>query len=379
MLPTTLIDWYGLVFLGWSLWITLISVPNIIWLFFNTKKPTMKSGPKVSVLIPCRNEEDNIGRCLNSLLKQDYENFEVCVLDDNSEDATWEIISNYADKHENIRVFKGRPLPDDWNGYPHAMHQLAEKAEGDILLFTDADTKHSKTSVSWGATNLLFHDVDYCSGYTRQIFSSISDAVVVINMFLNTVMLLPLWLVKPTKSKSFAMALGQYMCFKKDSYFKYGGFEAVKDKITCDVYMARELKSRGGKQIFLDVKDQVRCSMYHSFNEAIVGIARNIYDFFERQAYPVFVLIPFIFLFMFAPPMVALGLWIAGIPLPVTLIAGLLIFFVVWSLVLIDRKVPFYAVLLFPAQMLVLIFIARRSVHNQRSGKGHIWKGRKFL
>jgi chlorobactene glucosyltransferase len=379
LLPTTLIDWYGLIVLAWSFWITLISVPNIIWLRINTKKPTLKNGPMVSVLIPCRNEEDNIGRCLNSLLKQDYENFEVCVLDDNSDDATWEIISNYADKHDNIRVFKGRPLPDDWNGYPHAMHQLAEKAEGEILLFTDADTKHSKTSVSWGATNILHHDVDYCSGYTRQIFASVSDAVVVINMFLNTVMLLPVWLVKPTKSPSFAMALGQYMCFKKESYFKYGGFEAVKDKITCDVYMARELKRRGGTQIFLDVKDQVRCSMYHSFREAVVGISRNIYDFFERKAYPIYVLIPFFFAFMLGPTFVALGLLIAGVSIPATLIAGLAVFYFVWGLVFIDRKVPFYAVLLFPIQMGVLIYIAWISVHNQRSGKGHIWKGRKFL
>jgi chlorobactene glucosyltransferase len=185
--------------------------------------------------------------------------------------------------------------------------------------------------------------------------------------------------VKPAKSKNFAMALGQYMCFKKESYFKYGGFEAVKDKITCDVYMARHLKSQGGRQIFLDVKDQVRCSMYHSFREAVVGIARNIYDFFERQAYPVYVLIPFIFAFMLSPPFVALGLLITGVSLPATLIAGLAVFFFVWALVLIDRKVPFYAVLLFPAQMAVLIYIAWMSVHNQRSGKGHIWKGRKFL
>ena len=345
----------------------------------NSKKPMRKSGPKVSVLIPCRNEEDNISRCLNSLLKQDYENFEICVLDDNSEDATWEIISNYADKHDNIRVFEGKPLPEDWNGYPHAMHQLAEKAEGEILLFTDADTKHAKTSVSWGVTNILHHDVDYCSGYTRQIFASFSDAIVVINMYLNTLMLLPFWMVKPTKSPSFVMAIGQYMCFKKDSYFKFGGFEKVKNKITCDVYMARELKRQGGKMIFLDLQDQVRCSMYHSFKEAVVGIARNIYDFFERKAYPIYVLIPFIFAFMLSPVFVLLGLLIAGAVVPTTLITGLAIFYVVLTLVFIDRRVPLYAVLLFPLQMGVLIYIAWMSVHNQRSGKGHIWKGRKFL
>lgn len=379
MFPDTFIDWYGLIYLIWAIWISFISLPNIVWLAVNTKLPTRKDGPKVSVLIPCRNEEDNIGRCLNSLLRQDYENYEIVVLDDNSEDATWEIISNYADKHDNIRVFQGKPLPDDWNGYPHAMHQLAEKSEGEILIFTDADTKHAKTSVSWGVTNILFHGVDYCSGYTRQIFSSVSDAVVVINLFLNTVMLLPLWLVKPTKSSNFAMALGQYMCFLRESYFRYGGFESVKDKITCDVYMARNLKRRGGKQVFLDLKDQVSCSMYHSFNEAVVGISRNIYDFFERKAYPIYVLVPFLFAFMCAPPLVAIGLLIAGVAIPPALVAGLIVFGVTWIAVLVDRKVPFYSLLLWPAQFAVLVYIAWISIYNQRRRGGHVWKGRKFL
>ena len=82
---------------------------------------------------------------------------------------------------------------------------------------------------------------------------------------------------------------------------------------------------------------------------------------------------------MLSPVIVALGLIIAGVTIPVTLIAGLIVFYSVWSLVFIDRKVPFYAVLLFPLQMGVLIYIAWMSVHTQRSGKGHIWKGRKFL
>ena len=379
MIPDTFLDWYGLIYLLWSIWIGFITIPNIIWMFFNTKPPSRKNGPQVSILIPCRNEEDNIGRCLNSLLRQDYENFEIVVLDDNSEDSTWEIISNYASKHDNIKVFQGKPLPDDWNGYPHAMHQLAQHAAGEILIFTDADTQHSKTSVSWGVTNILYHDVDYLSGYTRQIFASMSDAMVVINIFLNTVILLPLWLVKPTKSPSFAMALGQYMCFKRESYLRYGGFEIVKDKITCDVYMARELKRRGGTQIFLDAKAQVRCMMYHSFRDAVVGISRNIYDFFERKASPVYILIPFVIAFMLMPPLLAAGLAIAGVPLPATLVIGLLILAASWSLVLINRRVPFYAILLYPMQFAVLIYIAFISVHNQRSGKGHIWKGRKFL
>jgi chlorobactene glucosyltransferase len=120
----------------------LLAASNIIWLRLSSRKPRRRSGKRVSVLIPARNEEANLARCLDSLVEQSYENYEIIVLDDQSTDGTWEILSDYAERYPGlVRAVRGRPLPErGWNGKPHAMQQLSELATGEYYLCTDADT-----------------------------------------------------------------------------------------------------------------------------------------------------------------------------------------------------------------------------------------------
>ena len=107
------------------------------------------------MLIPARNEERNICRCLDSLLQQTYQDYEILELDDQSTDRTWPILSRYAQDHpDRVQAVLGKPLPEAcWNGKAHAMHQLAHLARGEYLLFTDADTVHSSDSISWAASH----------------------------------------------------------------------------------------------------------------------------------------------------------------------------------------------------------------------------------
>src|SRR4030042_2032162 len=102
-----------------------------------------KPAPLISVLIPARNEEENIETCLKSLQKQNYPNFEVIVLDDNSKDRTAVIVERIAAKDHRISLLKGQPLAEGWAGKPFACYQLAEKARGSWLMFIDADTTHA--------------------------------------------------------------------------------------------------------------------------------------------------------------------------------------------------------------------------------------------
>ncbi|MDX1587236.1 MAG: glycosyltransferase family 2 protein, partial [Balneolaceae bacterium] len=95
--------------------------------------------PLVSLCIPARNEEGNIERCVRSAMNQSYPNLEVIVLDDHSSDRTPEILFRLANKSENsIHIIQGKTKPDNWLGKPWACQQLAEEAEGDILIFIDA-------------------------------------------------------------------------------------------------------------------------------------------------------------------------------------------------------------------------------------------------
>ena len=130
---------------------------------------TAKSSPKVSIILPARNEEEFIGKCLDSLIKQDYENYEIVVIDDSSVDATGEIISEYAKRDSKIIPVSARPKPDGWMGKNWACMEGYRKATGELLLFTDADTNHSKNVLSLTVAHLISFNLDALSAIPKML------------------------------------------------------------------------------------------------------------------------------------------------------------------------------------------------------------------
>ena len=107
---------------------------------------TIKDFPFISVLIPARNEEKVIKQCIESLINQQYPTYEIIVLDDNSTDETLNILESLCLKYpEKLKVVQGKPLPKDWMGKNYACHQLSLLANGEFLIFTDADTIHESS------------------------------------------------------------------------------------------------------------------------------------------------------------------------------------------------------------------------------------------
>jgi len=99
--------------------------------------------PFVSVVIPSRNEIDNIRICLDSLVNQDYPDYEILVVDGDSTDGTREIIKEFSSKHPKVKLVEEKPLPKGWVGKSFACYQGALAAKGDWFLFIDADTRHN--------------------------------------------------------------------------------------------------------------------------------------------------------------------------------------------------------------------------------------------
>ncbi|RKY97237.1 MAG: hypothetical protein DRQ03_05700, partial [Candidatus Hydrothermota bacterium] len=122
---------------------TFVFVVNLIYL--RKKKLKFKGKfEKISVLVPVRNEERDLKLCLESLVKQNYPLYEIILLDDNSRDRSPEIMREFQRRFpEKIKIITSKPLPPGWTGKNWACHQLAKKANGDWLLFTDADTVHA--------------------------------------------------------------------------------------------------------------------------------------------------------------------------------------------------------------------------------------------
>ena len=178
----------------------------------------ISNDPLISILIPARNEEDNIDLCLRSLSKQDYSNIEILVLDDNSTDKTCLVVEKWAQKDHRIRLLKGKPLIKGWKGKSYACHQLSLQAKGKYLIFTDADTLHFPDSVSSSLAALEANKLDALSIFPRQIMVTIHEKMVVIFINIAVLGLLPIYLLRKIKSPKLSIANGQFFLFKRSDY-----------------------------------------------------------------------------------------------------------------------------------------------------------------
>lgn len=367
---------YSWIVVATGAYMILFTLANIIYLRAVSGKSHSIEGPMVSVLIPARNEAERIGPALRLLEAQDYRNYEVVILDDNSEDDTWNLIRDYSENRSGFRGIKGKDLPENWKGKPFAMQQLSEAANGEILLFIDADMRPGPHFISWSVTNLLHHGVDFLSGYAKHTTGKKKEYLLFPVMYLATSFLLPLWLFRHSKTYMFSHAIGQYFCIRSQVLEKFGGFEPVKDKINEDIQMARYLKSQGCSQVFLDAKKHLSGNMYDSMEHAKMGIMRVVYEYFDNQIYPFVFMGLVMAAFLIIPIPLALAAVLSGSPLAFPLCLGVSLVIAAWSITMADRNLPWYVGLFYPFHFTWVIILSVHSIVLTRKGRGYTWKGR---
>jgi chlorobactene glucosyltransferase len=233
--------------------------------------------PLISVMIPARNEEDNIRKCIESLQRQDYPNFEILVMDDNSSDDTNDIVSAMAARDGRIRLYMGDPLPDDWAGKPFACQQLARKARGEYLLFVDADTTHAPHMLRSVLDLAIEEKTAMLSGFNHQIADTFVQKVVMPVFYFIILGWAPLWLIHRGRKLMPSVAIGQFLFFTRDAYWKMGGHEAVKNRIVEDLWLGIEVTRHGGKHLAADLSHEVACHMYHNTREIWEGLGKSVY------------------------------------------------------------------------------------------------------
>ncbi len=337
--------------------------------------------PLVSVLIPARNEEENISRCLRMILKQDYPNFEVIVLDDNSTDNTYEIVKQYSEKDLRLKAYKGKPLKKGWMGKNYACHQLSKFAKGKYLIFTDADTLHVGNSISHSMNSLLSNRIDALSVYPRQLMITIHERMSVSFINFAITLFMPLILVKKAKGPLFATAIGQFFLFERNAYFNMGGHESVKREILEDIHLSKAVKRAGYKFMVFDGNKDIYCRMYKNLKEVIVGFNRFIFSAFDFNA--LMIAICFFFLFvLFLMPFVYLPLgffflrW-DGIHINL-LIYQIIIILTIRTTLAIRFRSKIFDILLHPVMMIYIFALAFSSILHSKSGLGILWKGRTY-
>lgn len=241
-------------------------------------KELPKELPLISVLIPARNEDEDIIPCLKSLLKQDYPNYEILVLDDNSSDKTAQVIEQIAATDDRIRLLKGKLLPRGWAGKPFACHQLAAEARGSWLLFTDADTVHAPQMLRSALSYVHKNNLSLLSGFPLQHCVSFSQRVVVPAMYFIILTWLPLWWVQSRARPKPGLVIGQFIFVSAQAYREIGGHEAVKSRILEDVWLGVEMARHGKRQATVDLHPMVSCRMYEGVGELWEGFSKWTYS-----------------------------------------------------------------------------------------------------
>ncbi|MFB5628928.1 MAG: glycosyltransferase [Nitrosarchaeum sp.] len=204
------------------------------------------SNPKVSIILPARNEEKFIGKCLDSLIQQDYTNYEVIVIDDSSDDATSKIISEYAKKNSKIIPVSARVKPDGWMGKNWACMEGYRKATGELLLFTDADTTHSQNVISLAVSHLLSSNLDALSAIPKMRVMDFWTRITLpmISVFLHTRFSA---IRVNDHTKKTAYFFGSFFIIKQKTYESVGMHEGVKQEIIEDGALGKKVKESGHK------------------------------------------------------------------------------------------------------------------------------------
>ena len=256
--------------------------------------------PLISVLVPARDEENNIRACLESLRQQDYPNFEILVLDDNSVDGTAAIISRMAAIDSRIQLITGGPLPHDWAGKPFACYQLAQQARGDWLLFVDADTVHAPHMLRSVLDIALKQKVSLLSGFPRQLAGSLPQKIAVPLIYFIIMSWAPLWLIHRLKFRP-SVAIGQFMLFPRDEYWRIGGHKIVQSRVLDDIWMGIEVSRRKGRHVAIDLSPVVSCNMYPTVGSMWNGLVRCIYSVTAISPIMLLFLMPLAWLFYIGP------------------------------------------------------------------------------
>lgn len=357
----------GNIILAFALLQLIVALVNLLFKERLPSTDVSEEMPSLSLLIPARDEENNIGYLLGDLISISDRIKEVIVCDDKSTDDTSLIVKQYAAQDTRIKLISGKELPDDWNGKNYACYQLSLEAKGDYLLFLDADVRVSEGVIDRTVKYMERHRCSMISIFPTQVMKSPGEKITVPNMQIILLTLLPLPLVRLAWFPSLSAANGQFMMFRSDTYREFEPHSIFRKSRAEDIEISGYLKKQHKRVSCLTGVEGIRCRMYHTKKDAIEGFSKNVIYFFGNSLplaiiYWLVTTLGFI-VFLADGRTEALLIWLAA-----TLLAR--IFVSITAVMKVSDNI-----LLFVPQQLMLGKFIIRSILNSRK-KTFRWKGR---
>jgi chlorobactene glucosyltransferase len=347
--------------------------------------PDVVDPPLVSVVIPARNEANNIARCVRSVLASRYPRLDIIVVDDHSTDGTGDIARGAAAGDSRIRIIDNPDLPAGWFGKQWACANGEQVARGDIVVFTDADTEHAPTLIGRVVNAMRARGVDLVTLAGDQEMHTFWERIIQPQLFaLLSMRYGGTEHVSHSKRPADVIANGQFIAVNRAAYHAIGGHAVVRDRVAEDLSMAQEFVRSGRRMSLFIATHEFSTRMYASLGEIVRGWRKNIYaggrhaalgGKVGRALYPLLLLAaPIIGL---APPIVLI-LAAAGVLPSAWLVWSAIVVAVTlafWGAIYAFMRAPVMYALLYPLGLAMLFYIAAGAVARGRRVE---WKDRQY-
>ncbi len=367
---------YAVLVIGFLLWGASVGVR-----FRGTLRPVSlpDDPPQISTIVPARNEERNIERCVRGLARQDYPRLEMIFVDDDSRDATPRILQNWAARDPRIRIVQTGGKPEGWNGKQWACHRGAQAAAGEWLCFMDADTYAEPHLLRRAVAFAVAHHVDMLSLQPWYEMRGLWERIVLPAGLTPLLLLFPPHHVNNPRH-SMAIANGQFILIRRPVYEAVDGHAGVRQRMMDDFSLAENVKRAGFRLFIAEGMDLMRVRMYTNLKEIRAGALKASVEITGGWLSSVIGLL--INLFLNVLPVVALiGAALTG-HLPALLVMGTVVGFQLiyyGALRMLAFRAPPWSSITYPIGGIIVSAILLDGMTRLATGREITWKGRGLL
>lgn len=374
----------ALVVLLWisaGLWALFFIQTLLNWLLVpelsRQKSPSPTQWPFVSIVVPARNEESAIRKAVSSFCNQDYEGFEVIVVDDQSTDQTPDILRNLRSEHVNLTVIAGTEPPEGWLGKTNALEVGRTAAKGNWILFVDADVVYAPDLLRRAIAYVLEQDAAMLVLWPRYMTEGVLEAIMMSSLYLVVFAAFPLFMVARSRSRWFAAGSGVFNLVRRDALQDCAAFESLRNSVFDDFALGHRVKGTGHAVAVAPAITLVQIRMYHGIRELFHGCTKNVYHLAGRRSPWLMPLGFLLAMILSLLPYIGLVAGLIGGSVSAAAIAALALMHLVMACTVIRFHQPWYVACSNPVRELFWWGIVLWScISYHRSGI--IWRGRQY-
>jgi glycosyltransferase involved in cell wall biosynthesis len=337
-----------------------------------TPPDALATFPRVSIIVPARDEQETIGPAMGTLLALDYPDLEIIAVDDRSTDRTGQILDHLAAQDARLSVAHVIALPPGWLGKNHALQVATAMATGSYLLFTDADVHFDPTAIRRAATLAVQEELDHLVVFPEVEMHGFWETVSVWFFGIMLMMKYRPWRVPDPKAKDSYLGIGAFNLVRTEAYRRMGGHASLPMEVADDMKLGKLLKESGARADSAASDGMVRVRWAVGLWGIVTGLTKNLYAGFGFRPVPALGSVAALFLFA-AWPLFGLfvGPWLARI---LCLCTVCIMVLTAAAAPAARSKSPLYG-LGFPLAALVLIYILLRSMAFTYRQGGIRWRG----